>query len=94
LDDWLRKPGVIGLDFHAEGYVHKVLDWAPAPDAYARSFIADSVLEEHLTALEHSQSDDGGWPLSWPALSPAAEMEWRGYLTLQRLLTLRAYGRL
>ncbi|ASS67995.1 hypothetical protein [Paenibacillus sp. RUD330] len=94
LDAWLQKPGVIGLDFHAEGYVHKVLDWAPEPNAYARRFIGDVAVEEHLDAMEREQEEDGGWPMSFPALSPAAEMEWRGVVTLQRLLTLRAYGRL
>jgi hypothetical protein len=40
------------------------------------------------------QQADGGWPISWPPPSPAAESEWRGWVTVQMLMTLRANGRL
>jgi hypothetical protein len=35
-----------------------------------------------------------GWPINWTAVSPACELEWRGWMTVQRLKTLKAYGRL
>lgn len=72
--------------------MHKVLDWAPHPGSYARKFITDSDLQNHLTALVGQQQEDGGWPISWPLVSPGAEAEWRGYMTVERLKTLRAYG--
>jgi hypothetical protein len=31
---------------------------------------------------------------NWPAWSPAAERDWRGYLTVSNLVILRANGRL
>jgi hypothetical protein len=31
---------------------------------------------------------------NWAYWTPVTEFEWRGFLTVSRLLTLRAYGRL
>lgn len=92
VNEWLRQPGVIERNTKAEGYVHKVLDWAPMRESYCAQFIADNEIEEHLMALVGEQQEDGGWPISWPAVSTAGEMEWRGSVTVNRLLTLRSYG--
>jgi hypothetical protein len=46
------------------------------------------------TALRAYQNDDGGWPITWPAVSPLCELEYRGVVTIQALKTLQAYGRL
>lgn len=92
VDEWLSRPGTIELDPHAEGYVHKVLDWAPSHDSYAARFPGEADLERHLAALLQEQREDGGWPISWPAISPACELEWRGFITVERLKTLRSYG--
>jgi hypothetical protein len=46
---------------------------------------------DHLAA---GQSDDGGWTFNWLAWSPAAEMEWRGFVTVETLTLLRANGRI
>jgi hypothetical protein len=35
-----------------------------------------------------------GWPISWEPPSQAAALEWRGFVTVGALETLRAYGRL
>ncbi len=50
-----------------------------------------SALLDHLAA---GQRDDGGWTFNWPAWSPAAEHDWRGYITVEALATLRANDRL
>ena len=55
---------------------------------------ADGVVGTHLDALIGKQQEDGGWPIAWPAVSPACELEYRGVVTLKALKTLRAYGRL
>lgn len=94
LDEWLSSPGVIERNPHADGYVQKVLDYAPTPASYAHRFVTKDEVELHLDELQLQQQPDGGWPISWPAVSTASEQEWRGYLTVNRLLTLRAYGRL
>lgn len=92
LDGWLSRPGTIGRDPYAEGYVQTVLDWAPKADSYARKFVSDAELEVHLSALASRQQEDGGWPIGFPPASSAAVAEWRGKSTVDRLLTLRSYG--
>lgn len=92
IDQLLQQPGVIELNPEATGYVQKVLDWAPRRDSYAARLIPGNIIEQHLEHLLASQQEDGGWSISWPALSPAAEAEWRGHLTMERLQTLASYG--
>jgi hypothetical protein len=70
------------------------LHLCPSPDAIARAAFADDLIEAHLDALASRQQDDGGWPITWNAPSPAAELEWRGRLTWEALSRLRAYGRI
>ncbi|MCM3783023.1 hypothetical protein M3231_08540 [Neobacillus mesonae] len=94
IDQQLAKGGVIELDPRAEGYVQKVLDWAPTPASYAVRFIPENIVSLHLDHLISEQQEDGGWPISWPPLSSAAENEWRGHITIERLKTLASYGRI
>ena len=86
--------GLVALDPAASGYVKKPLDWAPSPRSLCRRLFVDDVLTAHLEALEAEQQGDGGWPISWPPVSPTGELEWRGWVTIEALKTLRAYGRL
>ncbi len=88
----LTQPGVIELDPMAEGYVQKPLDWAPTPQSYCRRLFDEDTMRQHLIALGNRQQSDGGWLISWDALSPAVEMEWRGRITIEVLRTLQAYG--
>ncbi|MEO3946582.1 hypothetical protein [Gorillibacterium sp. CAU 1737] len=90
----LLASGAIEFDPYAEGYVHPVLNWAPSPSSLCRSFFTKEQIDQHLDALVKTQQEDGGWNISFPAQSPAAEAEWRSYLTIKQLLILRAYGRL
>lgn len=94
LDEWLASPGVIEKNPHAEGYVQKVLDWITSPQSYAAKFVTEAEIEEHLSALIAEQQGDGGWPISFPAVSSLGELEWRGSLTVERLKTLRAFDKL
>ena len=70
------------------------LQLCPRPDSVGRAAFADDLIEAHLDALAARQMDDGGWPISWNAPSPASEMEWRGRWTMEALLCLRAYRRI
>ncbi|MEN9936412.1 MAG: hypothetical protein RLZZ387_2991 [Chloroflexota bacterium] len=79
---------------HATGYVRKALDWAPTPQHPLRAYLPTAAVEEHLDELLAGQQSDGGWPISFPAFSPACEYEWRGWISLTALLTLRANARL
>jgi hypothetical protein len=90
----LLHSGVIELDPHAQGYVQKPLDWAPTPQSYCRRFFDEKTLAQHLAALAGRQQSDGGWPISWAAISPGVELECRGRLTIEALRTLEAYGEL
>jgi Prenyltransferase and squalene oxidase repeat len=87
----ITQPGVIEFDPHAEGYVQKPLDWAPTPQSFCRRLFDDETIEKHLAALADRQQPDGGWPISWGAISPAVEIEWRGRITIEALRTLDAY---
>ena len=46
-----------------------------------------------VALLAALQGEDGGWPISWRAWAPGTALEGRPIVTLEALLTLRAYGR-
>nr|SBO93152.1 hypothetical protein BN4615_P2666 [Nonomuraea gerenzanensis] len=82
----------VTFDLNAAGHVHHPLDFAPRP--LRLPLFGQDVLDAGLDALLATQSADGGWSGNWPMWTPVVEHEWGGYLTLARLNTLRAYGRL
>jgi hypothetical protein len=84
---------LVTLDPNAEGETHSPLDFAPLPDSIARSLFGEPAINAHLDHLADAQRDDGGWTFNWPAWSPAAEADWRGFLTVDALRVLRANGR-
>jgi hypothetical protein len=90
----LLERGIVTLDPDAAGEVHSPLDFAPLPDSIARQLFDDKTISAHLSHLAAAQRDDGGWMFNWPAWSPAAEADWRGFLTVGALHLLRANGRL
>jgi hypothetical protein len=71
--------------------VQKLLNWAPTPQSFCRRLFDDTTIEKHLVTLAKRQQADGGWPISWGAISPAVESEWRGRVTIGALRTLDAY---
>jgi hypothetical protein len=81
----------IAYDPQASGYVFMPLDYAPSPRSICRRLFDDATIQTHLEALAHRQQADGGWPISWNAISPACEMENRGIVTIRSLQTLKAY---
>ncbi len=85
---------VIETDPDATGHVHKPLELAASPHHIARPLFTDVEIDKHLDALQRRQQDDGGWPLAWHNWTEVSTAEWRSIVTLRRLLTLRAYGRL
>lgn len=93
----LLRPLVLSvaeLDPQAEGYVHGPLDFAPLPGSLARAAFPTDVIAQHLDALSAKQKDDGGWDFAFPAWTPITRFEWRGWVTVDALLTLHANGRL
>ena len=89
----LFERGLVALDPATEGYVKTPLDYAPTPQSWCRRLFGDDAIAAHLDALAARQQPDGGWPIAWPAVSAANELEYRGIVTIGALKTLRAYGR-
>jgi hypothetical protein len=83
---------LVTLDPEAPGEVHFPLDFAPEPDSLARELFDETTIKAHLDHLARAQLEDGGWTFNWLAWSPAAELEWRGYLTVDAPRILRANG--
>jgi hypothetical protein len=82
------------LAAHAHSDHQGPLDFAPAPGGYGRRLFDDDVIDAALDALLDAQDDDGGWHVAFPIWTPITRPEWRGFITVERLRTLRAYGRL
>jgi hypothetical protein len=91
----LLSRGLVTLDPRAaEGdELHSLLDYAPLPGSMARRLFDPVLVDAHLDHLAAAQLDDGGWTFNWLAWSPAAESDWRGFLTVDALRVLRANGR-
>ena len=93
LGQQLLASGLVA-DITATDYVRKPLDWAPTPDHPLRPLFDEATIQANLDVLTAGQQADGGWTIAWPPLSPGCELEWRGWVTLGALLTLRANERL
>ncbi|MDF9816047.1 hypothetical protein [Streptomyces sp. SPB162] len=78
---------------YAPGEYHFAYDYARGPESLARQWFSDDELERSLDFLAAEQGDDGGWPMRWRAWAPGTRSEWRPIITVEALLTLRAYGR-
>jgi hypothetical protein len=68
-------------------------DFAPTPRSLARRWFSDEELDRALDHLTSLQEEDGGWPVNWRMWAPGTAVECRPMVTLNALLTLRAYGR-
>jgi len=90
----LLDAAMIELDPEREAESASPLEFASAPDTLAHRWFDERVIDRALTALTAQQGDDGGFPISWQVWTPLAGLEWRAVQTLERLKTLRSYGRL
>ena len=81
--------GVMHVGGGVEEDVMRALDFAPAPDRPTRSLFAPEVIAAELERLAGLQQDDGGWPVPFASFSPAAELEWRGHMTVRAIAILR-----
>lgn len=73
------------------GYGLTPLNFAPRPDSVSRPLFTQSQLDGHLDVLAGRQQEDGGWPITWEAPNGAAQLEWRGKVTLDAVSVLHAY---
>jgi hypothetical protein len=73
-----------GLYFYPYDFAHK-------PSSVARSWFSDAEMAVALDYLSSQQEVDGGWAMRFPSWAPSTRLEWRPILTIEALLTLRAY---
>ncbi|MFB8201195.1 hypothetical protein [Kitasatospora purpeofusca] len=76
---------------YAPGEYHLPHDYARRPNSLARRWFTAAELARGLDHLAAEQQPDGGWPIHWVRWSASTEAEARPGVTLQALLTLRAY---
>jgi hypothetical protein len=89
----LLSSGLVTLDPEAEGETFGPLAFAALPGSIARRLFDAPTIDAHLDHLAGAQGEDGGWTFNWPSWSPAAESDWRGFITVDALRVLRANGR-
>lgn len=82
------------LDPAGTDYGITPLHLAPSPDSPWIGLFDAGLIEAHLDALVDEQGDDGGWPISWPTIGPAAVQAYRGIETLRALCVLQAFDRI
>ena len=95
--DHIRR---LGAAVPADGLLHvegglddefiRPLDIAPFPGTPVRALFADRDVDRELVRLASRQRPDGGWPEEFASYSPAAALEWRGYLTVRAVMVLAA----
>ena len=96
----VREQGLVDLgdgqahEGYAAGETHKPHHYAPTPESLARKWFSDAEMDVDLDALAAGQQGDGGWTFPWPAWTPVTTYEWRPVVTIEALLTLRAYDRI
>jgi len=92
-------PRLVAADADAwRSYGLQPVTVAPRPDSPLHHLFAEAV-HANLDLLIEQQGEDGAWAPSWawdayPEAWAEARCEWQGLLTLETLLTLRAYGRI
>ncbi|MGH9025780.1 MAG: hypothetical protein ACRDWD_06660 [Acidimicrobiia bacterium] len=68
------------------------LDFSPFPGRPLRALLPTDAVSADLERWATSQKGDGGWRVDFASSSPAAELEWRGYVTVHAVSLLRAHG--
>jgi hypothetical protein len=82
--DWRNDPtsGSYGLT---------PMHYAPTPNSFWADCFHPAEVASHLDQMVMEQQGDGGWPLSWEAVSAAQTLAWRGFETVHALSVLTAY---
>jgi hypothetical protein len=93
LGKFVPDNGLVPVDGGSEGETMRALDFASVPGSPASALLRPGVIEAELDRLAGRQQDDGGWTVDYASFSPAAALEWRGYVTVQAVSTLRRAGR-
>jgi hypothetical protein len=86
--------GLVPVEGGSDGETMRALNFASVPGSPASALLRPGVIEAELDDVAAQQQDDGGWTVDFASYSPAAALEWRGYVTVGALLTLDRAGRL
>ncbi|MGX1880276.1 hypothetical protein [Streptomyces sp. NPDC055287] len=100
----VREQGLVVLDparageqpvsaGYAPGEYHFAYDYARTRGSLACGWFTDEEMSRSLDFLAAGQREDGGWPIRWREWAPGTALEARPVVTIDALLTLRAYGR-
>jgi hypothetical protein len=94
LDGFVAGPNVSTEQPVNDG--RKLTPWrrSPRPGGALRTQLDSTVITADLDRLEQRQQADGGWVVDFRSYSPAADLEWRGYATVEALSILHHNGRL
>jgi hypothetical protein len=90
LGRFIPHDGLVPVSQGSEGETMRALDFAPRPGGPARSLFSGEVIDAELRALGEAQQEDGGWTVDFQNYSPAAELDWRGYMTVHAVALLRS----
>ena len=93
LGEFLPSDGGLHVAGGLEDEMVRPLDFAPRAGPASRLWL-EAVISRELDRLDALQKDDGGWPCDFALYSPAAALEWRGYLTVAALTTIHNHRNL
>jgi hypothetical protein len=87
---WIPESGSMPVAGGAEGEQIRPLDFSPEAGGPLRAMFDPDVIAADVGRLAGEQQDDGGWDVDWHPVSPAAALEWRGYVTVRAVAILTA----
>jgi hypothetical protein len=94
LGERIPASGLVPVTGGIEGETMRPLDFAPLPGGPARNLFDADTIAADLDRLANGQEDDGGWRVDFANYSPAAELDWRGHMTVRAISILKRNGRL
>lgn len=86
---FIPASGIVHVEGGAADEKLRPLDFSPTPGCPSRALFSADIIDAELRRLADEQQDDGGWIVDFGSFSPAAALEWRGYMTVGVLSTLR-----
>jgi hypothetical protein len=89
LREHIPTSGLVHVQEGLEEEMMRPLDFAPTPDRPVRALFTPEAISAELQRLIDQQQDDGGWTVDFASYSPAAALEWRGYMTVRAVSILQ-----
>lgn len=89
LGEHVPTSGLLHVEGGLEDEMMRPLDFAPTPNRPVQAYFTPEAISAELRRLIDQQQDDGGWSVDFASYSPAAALEWRGYMTVHALSILK-----